>query len=157
MKTLIIYKSVHHGNTKEIAEAIAQKMNADVKALEEVESQEVCDYDLLGFGSGIYFRNFHKELLKFIDKIDEKNRKKAFIFSTSGIPKIPALHNFEKKIRGKLKRKNFKIIGSFRCRGFDDVGPLSWIGGIHKNRPNEKEVEKARKFAGKIRKRCKND
>jgi flavodoxin len=51
MKALIICESVHHGNTKKVAEAFAGVLNATVKKPGEVDPAALAQYDLIGFGS----------------------------------------------------------------------------------------------------------
>ena len=53
MKTLIICESVHHGNTKKIADAMAAVLNAEIKKPAEIDVGKLGEYDLIGFGSGI--------------------------------------------------------------------------------------------------------
>jgi len=38
-------------------------------------------------------------------------------------------------------------VGEFNCLGWDNVGPLKFIGGINKGRPNENDIKKAKEFA----------
>ena len=78
----IIYKSVHHGNTKRIAEVMAEFFGCGFIDLKDVKVDVVKDYDLIGFGSGIYYSKPHKELMKFIEGLDKVKDKKAFVFST---------------------------------------------------------------------------
>ena len=49
MKIGIIYKSVHHGNTKRIAEVIAGSLEADLLDLDDVSRDIIKEYDLIGF------------------------------------------------------------------------------------------------------------
>jgi flavodoxin len=53
MKTLIICESVHYGNTKKVADAMAETLAATVVKPGEVDAARLQDYDLIGFGSGI--------------------------------------------------------------------------------------------------------
>ncbi|MFP4233011.1 MAG: flavodoxin family protein, partial [Candidatus Aenigmatarchaeota archaeon] len=140
-------KSVHNGNTMKVAEEMAEVLDCEVLKPEEVEDLE--DYDMVGFGSGIYFTNFHEEIIDLVERLN--GGKKAFIFSTSGFPNIPILHDFEGKLKEKLNARNFKMVGSFNCRGYDEYGPLRYLGGIHNGRPNEKDLKKARKFAEELK------
>ncbi len=148
MKPVVIYKSVHHDNTEKIASVIADVLDAPLYEPHEVESLD--KYDLVGFGSGIYYGTFHREILEFIDDLSEMNTKKAFIFSTSGLPEIPIFHAYSKKLQKKLEKKRFIVIGTFSCRGYDTSNLLRLIGGIHKGRPNEEDLEGAREFAEKV-------
>jgi len=146
MQSIIICKSVHQGNTEEVAEVMAEVLDCEVKEPEEVDGVE--GYDLVGFGSGIYFTNFHESIFDLIEKVE--GNSKAFIFSTSGLPNIRVLHDFEGKLKEKLEDNDFEVVGSFNCRGYDDYGPLKYIDGIHNGRPNEKDLRNAGKFAKEL-------
>ncbi len=147
MKTLIIYISMHHGNTEKIARAMAEVLNAKLLKPSEIDVDELSQYDLIGFGSGIYYGRHHKSLLNFIDKLPSLEGKKAFIFFTSGTRKLPLINECDKQLKEKLLEKGFNIIGIFSCRGFDTYGPFKYIGGTSKGRPNEKDLEQAKSFA----------
>jgi flavodoxin len=84
MKTLIVYASVHHQNTEKVAKVIAAELGADLMLAAKAHSDTVTTYDLIGFGSGIYFFKFHKTLLQFITGLSTAAGKQAFVFSTSG-------------------------------------------------------------------------
>ena len=60
MKIAIIYKSIHHGNTKKIAEVMAETLKADLFDLKDVNMDVIGKYDLIGFGSGKYFLRPHR-------------------------------------------------------------------------------------------------
>ena len=147
MKTLIIYLSICHKNTEKIAKAMAEVLQADLKKPSEVDVDDLVDYDLIGFGSGIFFMKHHKSLLDLADKLSEVKNGKAFIFSTSGLN----LKKFYKALQNKLENKGFDIIGEFGCYGWDTWGPFKSIGGIRKGRPNEKDVEGAIDFANGLK------
>lgn len=153
MKTLIVYVSVHHGNTEKIAKAIGDVLKADLVKPTEVDESVISRYDLVGFGSGIYFGKHHTSIFKLIDRLPRQNSKAAFIFSTSGLRRIPLIHDFNKHLKNMLTTKGFKVLGEFDCRGWDTY-PL-WVkpfGGINKGKPGEKEIEEAKRFAEKIKK-----
>jgi flavodoxin len=140
MKTLIICKSIHQGNTKKIAEKIAEVLKAEIKQPEDVK--DISGYDLIGFGSGIYIGKHHKSLFKILDELNIKG-KNTFVFSTSG----RGQKEDNKKLIDKLKEKGFNIVGNFVCKGLDKFGPLALIGGLNKGRPNEEDFKKAEIFA----------
>ena len=149
MKTLIIYVSVHHGNTEKVAKEMAEVLNADLLKPTEVDPNALSEYDLIGFGSGIYLLKHHESLLNFVDKMDELKGKKAFIFSTSGFP-MQSL--FYSTLRKSLSEKGFDVVNEFSCRGFTTYGPFKRIGGINKDKPNKEDLENARKFAADLKK-----
>ena len=147
MKALIIYISVHHGNTEKVAKVMANILDADLLKVKQVNVIMLEQYDLIGFGSGIYVGKHHKSLLDFVDKLPVIRNKKAFIFSTSGLRRIRFIHNFDEPLKEKLQRKGFDIIGEFSCRGFDTSWAAMIVGGINRNRPNTKDLRRAEDFA----------
>jgi flavodoxin len=146
MKILIVYESIHHNNTKKIGKAMAECLNAELIKSDDVNVNNLMDYDLIGFGSGIYYGKFNKNILDLIDKLPNLPNKKAFVFFTSGQGKI----EYNNPIEQKLKEKDFKVIGSFACKGYDTFGPFKLIGGISKGRPNNNDIQKAKEFAEKL-------
>ena len=146
MKNLIVYESIHHGNTEKIGKAMAEYLNADLIKTNDINVNTLKDYDLIGFGSGIYNGKLHKNVLDLIEKSPTLSNKKAFVFSTSGQGKA----KYNNTIKQKLKEKGFEVVGSFACKGYDTFGPLKLIGGIAKGRPNENDIQKAKEFAEKL-------
>ena len=142
MKTLIIYKSVHQMNTEKVAKAMAEAIKADLRKVEDVEPAILADYDLIGFGSGIFYGKHHKSLLDFVAGLPQQE-KTAFVFSTSG----GAMKTFHKELRAALLLKGFVIKGEFTCPGFEYYGAFKLIGGFRKGHPNVKDLEKGKMFA----------
>ena len=68
MKTAVVYYSRHHGNTKKVLDAIAQKFDITFIDASKTESADLGEYDLIGFASGIYYSKFHKSILQFAEK-----------------------------------------------------------------------------------------
>ena len=118
MKTLIICISIHRCNTEKIARAIAEVLDAKLLKPGEVNVSNLSEYDLIGFGSGIFFQKHHKALLNLVDRLPKAENKKAFIFSTSAVRKMRLFNDFDKPLKEKLLEKGFDIIGEFSCRGF---------------------------------------
>lgn len=145
-KVLLICASYHHNNTYKIAQAMGEELDAKIIKPEELDIDLISEYDLVGFGSGIYNGQHHSSLVNLIDQIKEQDNKNAFIFSTSTIP-YKTIH---KKLSESLVKKGFNVIGEFKCKGFMDYGFTKHFGGINKGKPNENDVEKAREFARKI-------
>lgn len=132
---------------------MATILNAPLVKVDEVDMQNIqtiLAYDLIGFGSGIYWGKHDKALLDLVGTLPLVNNKKAFIFSTSGIREGRFINNFNRQLKRKLLAKGFTISGVFSCRGFDTVGPLKLIGGIRKGRPNEQDLEAAANFAKEL-------
>ena len=142
MKVLIVYNSVHHGNTEKIAKVIADELKAKMVKPTEGEVNKLSEYDLIGFGSGIYMSKHHESILQLVEKLPAVKDKKAFVFCTSGSSK-----NYNGPLKEKLTAKGFQVVGEFSCKGFDTYGPFKLIGGINKGRPNEEDCRKAQEFA----------
>jgi len=142
MKTLIIYTSVHHQNTEKVATVMAEELEADLVPTMEAQPGMPAVYDLVGFGSGIYFGKHHKTLLQFVETLPPVTQKRAFVFSTSGDGKI-----HHAALKEKLASRGFTVVDEFCCRGWDTVGPLKLFGGINKGRPDGNDLAAARAFA----------
>lgn len=150
MKSLIVLYSYHHNNTEKIASVIAKILEAKVITPKEANPEEIQNYDLVGFGSGIYGESLHKSVLNFADKLPQVTNKKAFIFSTSAIAEKSSNH---KTIRKKLQSKGYEIVDEFNCRGFNTNSFLKFFGGMNKGRPNAKDLENAERFAQNLLKK----
>ena len=80
-KTVIIYGSIHHGNTYKIVKAIANKY--DIKMIDATKETvfNLQDYEIIGFASGIDFGKFYKEVENFA-KENLPNKKQVFFLYT---------------------------------------------------------------------------
>jgi flavodoxin len=143
MKTILIYTSVHHQNTEKVAAAIAEELNATMIKTEDATPGILNDYDLIGFGSGIYFWKHHKILLSFVKDLPSQQGKRAFLFSTSG--QGGTAHHAA--LRDAVLERGFTVLDEWACKGWDTYGLIKLIGGINKGRPNEEDVRQAKEFA----------
>ncbi len=147
MDVLLVCRSIHHGNTRRIAEVMADELDAPVRQPADITVDDLTGADLVGFGSGIYFWRHHRSLLDLADRLPAMPGKRAFLFSTSGIGPGWLWH---RSLRRRLRRKGFAVIDEYACRGHDTYGPLKIVGGIHKNRPDRDDLERARDFAARL-------
>jgi flavodoxin len=155
MKSLIIVFSYHHGNTEKVAIAIAGALGAEVKTPDQVDPAKLLEYDLVGFGSGIDSSRHYKPILDLADSLPQARGRKAFIFSTCGIPAAAFGENYIENyadeshaaLRGKLMSKGYVIVGEFNCPGHNTNGFLRYFGGFNKGRPNAGDLENAEEFA----------
>lgn len=152
MKSLIVCVSKSHGNTRRVADRMAEVLDAEVVDPESVDPETLGEYDLVGFGSGIYYMSVDARLPKLIRRLPHVHGIRAFTFFTSGAREIPLL-DYNKPVRNQLASKGFQVLDSFSCRGFDTVGPFGFIGGINRGRPNDHDLERAAAFAARLRKR----
>ncbi|MDO9324273.1 MAG: flavodoxin family protein [Methanoregula sp.] len=153
-KALVIAFSYHHKNTGKIAQVIADVLGAPVKTPQQVSPDEIFEYDLVGFGSGIYSATFDASLLDLADRLPQVNNKKAFIFSTYGAPAFIAnrefVENNHSQIREKLKAKGYTVIGEFGCAGWNTNSFLHYFGGFNKGKPDARDLMSAEAFARDI-------
>ena len=152
MKSLIVCVSKSHGNTRRVADRIAEVLDAEVVEPESVDPETLREYNLVGFGSGIYYMSVDARLPKLISRLPHVHGIRAFTFFTSGARKIPLL-DYTTPVRNQLAAKGFEVLDSCPCRGFDTVGPFGFIGGINRGRPNDHDLERAAAFAARIRER----
>lgn len=151
-RSLLVCKSVHHGNTATVARAMAEALGSGtlIAAPEEIPYTTLDRYDLIGVGSGIYFGRMHAALFTWLASLPDAITlvRPAFVFSTSGLPFLAkAGHAPLKKL---LARKGFDVVGEFSCRGFDSWGPLWFAGGLNRRRPDERDLQRAREFARRL-------
>jgi flavodoxin len=159
MKTLIVVYSYHHNNTQKVAEVFAKVLDAQIKTPQQINPEELQDYDLVGFGSGIDTGKNYKELLDFADRLPQVTDKKAFVFSTSGMPvgisSQQRLEEYTRKCHTTLKEtlqsKGYMVVDEFGCAGFNTNKFLKWFGGINKGRPNAEDLKHAETFAEKLK------
>ncbi len=144
MKAVIVYASVHHGNTKKLVDAIAEKYGAETLNALETGEKVLSDYDLIGFASGIYAGRFHKSVTEFA-KNNLPAGKKVFFITTSAMDK-----DFSRSMDTALEGKNAEIMGAFSCRGYNTFGPFKLVGGTSKGHPDEKDIHDALEFYGDL-------
>lgn len=146
MSTLIVCRSWSHGNTAKVARAMAGMLGAEVIEPWAIEPRRVAEYDLVGFGSGIYALSFDHELRHFVASIRVAHDASAFVFATAGFGRVIE-RPFRERFATLVEAAGYRIVGSFCCPGFDTWLPLRLVGGLNKGRPNEADLERARKFA----------
>ena len=141
MRTVIVYYSNHHGNTKKLLDAIAAVEEVTLIDVTEQQYTDLSSYDRIGFASGIYFTSFAKQVLSFADAHLPENKDVFYIY-THGAP----VGGLLKGIREIAEKKHCRELGAYHCLGFDTFGPFKLVGGIAKGHPTEKEIADAVKF-----------
>lgn len=144
----IVSASVHHRNTHQVADAMSAELSADRFTVEEAKSVDLSQYDLVGLGSGIYFGRHHHSLFELVDSWKTLPRQ-AFIFSTAGLPFLRWFQHAA--LRNSLSQKGCSVLSEFCCRGWDTVGPLWILGGINRQHPNAKDLDRAREFSQQLK------
>ena len=140
----VVFASIHHGNTRHLANVLAEELAADLFSADDARDVDLSTYDVVGFGSGIYFGKHHHSLTDLVDSW-QRSPSCAFLFSTAG---LPFLRHFQHaKLRRRLRRSGCQVMGEFCCRGWDTVGPLWLMGGINRKHPDPADLDRARRFA----------
>jgi flavodoxin len=151
MRSLLIVVSYHHKNTEKIASVFARVLEAQMRTPNQIHPEELQEYDLIGFGSGIYDAKHHTDVLDLADRLPRVTNKKAFIFSTSshmGDDQVAKDHSI---LREKLRSKGYVIVDEFSCKGFNTNSFLRHFGGMNKGRPNADDLKHAEEFAANLK------
>ena len=133
MKVAIRYYT-RGGNTKKLADAIAEAIGVEAKTTAEPLNEDV---DILFLGSSVYAYGVDDAVKKFIKGIDVKVGK-VVNFSTAAIIK-----STYKQVAKLLAEKNIPFAKEeFACRGSFSV--------MHKGKPDADDCKAAADFAKKI-------
>lgn len=147
MKSLIVYCSDYKGNTEKVAKVFARKINADLINLKNSSDIKIDNYDLIGFGSGVYKESLSPKLLNLAKKLNLKG-KKIFVFSTSGV----GFKFYNRQLIKLLVSKGATCKGSFACKGsfigrdFSNNKLFEVVGKFSESHPNDNDFRKAEKF-----------
>ena len=140
-KAIVICESTYHGNTMKVAKKLAERLECDVIGFDEALGSNLEQYEVIGLGSGIYFKMHHPKLLEIASKLNDK--QKVFVFSTHG---SPFLGKYHKPLKDVLKAHQVPLVGEFDCKGYDNTGPFIIVNGGNKGRPHEGDLMKADRF-----------
>lgn len=159
MESLLILYSFHHNNTEKVAKILATVLDAEIRAPQQVDPEELQAYGLVGFGSGIYGDRHHRSLLDLADRLPQVTDGKAFIFSTCGVPAFALDGGHVKEyvvemhspLRERLKSRGYTILDQFTCPGWNTNRFLKLFGGINKGRPNAEDLKRAEAFARRLK------
>ena len=141
MKAVIVYASTHHGNTRKLLEAIAERNDVDLVDVIANAKYDLSRYDRIGIASGIAFGKYYPQMLKFLeDNLPEG--KDVFFIHTAGDPR----EGHADSAKSIATRRSCRCLGVYYCKGFDTFGPFKLIGGINKHHPDEDEIKQAVRF-----------
>lgn len=133
MAGISVFVDSRGGNTRKVADAIAEELGVTVG---DITGSLPNDAGILFLGSGTYGGKPGEAMTRFIGSGNFSGRKVA-LFGTSGgaggAEKMTAV------MADALKQKGAAIIGSYHCPGRFLV--MNW------GRPNREDIDKAKKFA----------
>lgn len=148
MKCLIVFFS-QTNSTRKIAESIGQTIAAygwdvDLKNIKYDKVDNVKEYDLLGFGTPVYYYRLPFLVKDYLESLPDLNNKAVFSFISYG----SYFFDVPTEIKNILKDKNTVNIGFFAARGADKyLGYLKQGVLFSEGHPNKKELTQAKKFA----------
>lgn len=142
MKTLIIYASTHHGNTRQVAQAMAKAIGADLADVLR-GPPDLSGYGLICLASGVYFHAFHESIRRFAQMAAFQPGQKVFLAGTCGL----GYRDYSAGLRRLLEGRGVQVLGSFQCRGYDTYALLGRLGGIARGRPDARDLAQAERFA----------
>ncbi|MDF2674993.1 MAG: flavodoxin [Clostridiales bacterium] len=151
MKSLIIYCSDYRNNTEKIARIFAEKIDSELINIRDVGDFDIQNYDLIGFGSGVYRESLSPKLFKLVDKLSLRD-KNVFVFSTSGA----GMAYYNRKLIKLLESKGVINRGSFSCKGsftaveFTKNKIFDIIGRLSQGHPDEKDFKEAERFICRV-------
>lgn len=140
VKTMILYRSKHHGNTKKIVDAIAAAYpddvdTVDVATLDKGQTVDLSEYPLVGVASGIYYGEIDRDLARVLQNSLIEG---TFVFSLltyGGESKW-----YGKDIDGICRAQRANYLAGHGCAGYDTWGPFKLTGGMNKGRPNDDDL-----------------
>jgi flavodoxin len=150
MNGLVVCDSRAYGNTRKVAEAIAGALDAEVVTPQEARRTEIGDYDLNGFGSGIYAMNFYSDLRRFVEELPKVDGKKAFLFLTSASSER-SMHKPVARLTAALADHGYEVVGHFWCRVYWGPWLLRLFGGVNKGHPDHADLVSARDLLADLR------
>lgn len=140
LKTVIVYRSKHHGNTKKLVDAlVAAHPEIDVIDVAELGKNEYPDlspYHLIIMGSGIYYGNLDKDLLRVADHCLRDGDKVVGLMTYGGQAKFNG-----RDLDGVCRAKFATLLCMYGCPGYDTFGPFKLVGGMNKDRPNQEDID----------------
>jgi flavodoxin len=125
------------GNTKRLAEAIAEELGVQALPISAPITEKV---DVLFLGNSYYAFTIAPEVREFVAGLDKANVGKIINFGTAAM-----MNSTYKKVRSVAATKGIPVLDrEFHCKGE--------FKGMNKGRPNEDDLKLARVFAQSIRK-----
>ena len=123
------------GNTKRLAEAVAEAIGAEALPITAPVTEKV---DILFLGNSYYAFSIDPEVRDFIRSLDKEKVGKIVNFGSAAM-----LNSTWKKVKAEADKAGIPIDErEFHCKGE--------FKGIHKGRPNQDDLKAAAEFAEKI-------
>lgn len=156
METLIVSFS-QTGNTKKVGRAMAEafgeaKLPVRTVSFKKVTPDDFLAADLIGVGAPSFESQAPTPVREFLSRLPNLDGKMSFVFATAGGAPGRVLWDMAKPLKGKGAR----VIGGFLCRG-TCYHPIPCLVGRFPDRPNQGDLNRARRFAASVAKLAKGD
>jgi len=147
MKSLIVYCSEYKNNTEKIARIFAEKTECELINIRDVSEINIDNYNLIGFGSGVYRESLSPKLFRLVEKLKLKG-KNVFVFSTNGAGMKFYNNSLIKLLesKGAINKGSFACKGSFMASEFTNNKIFDVIGKLSQGHPNNRDLKKAESF-----------
>ncbi len=123
------------GNTKRLAEAVAQAVNVQAEPVSVPVEEAV---DILFLGNSYYAFSIDPEVRDFIHSLDKNKVGKIINFGSAAM-----LNSTLKKVKAEADKVGIPVDSrEFHCKGE--------FKGLHKGRPNNDDIKAAAAFAEEI-------
>ena len=123
------------GNTKRLAEAVADAVGAEALPISEPLTEAV---DILFLGNSYYAFSIDPEVRTFVASLDREKVGRIVNFGSAAM-----LNSTYRKVKAEADRAGVPMDErEFHCKGE--------FKGLHKGRPNEEDLSAAAEFARKI-------
>lgn len=133
MKTKVMYHS-RSGNTKKVADAIAQELGQVAEAVPSDYPLE--NVGLLFLGAAVYGNKVDKKIVEFIGTLNTSRVKNVALFGTSA-----GQDGHLNYIRELIKARGINVVDeTYSCKG-------KFLFFIQRKHPNEEDLREAQKFA----------
>lgn len=148
---LILYHSVTN-TTARVAESIAEGLReagyqTRLCNINKEACPDISNYDLIGFGTPVYFFQIPLNITDCIDNLPGLNNKRSFAFLLNG----SYAWNAADFLKRSLKKRGAEIIGWFSAYGADYFIAYNRLGVLASpNHPTEEELNRAKLFGFEI-------
>ena len=123
------------GNTKRLADAIAKELGVEALPISEPVTEKV---DYLFLGNSYYAFNIDPEVRNFVASLDKDKIGKIVNFGSAAM-----LNSTYRKVKAEADKVGVPMDErEFHCKGE--------FKGVHKGKPDEKDLKAAAEFARKI-------
>lgn len=141
IRTMILYRSKHHGNTKKVVDALASAFPGEIDTLDVATIDkknpkvDLSPYHLIGIASGIYMGEIDKDLARVMQASVGTGDFVFSLLTYGGASKW-----YGKDIDGICRATHANFLAGHGCPGFDTWGPYKLMGGMNKGRPNDEDI-----------------